>query len=94
MKRRTYIFLTFFVLISITLFSQQVADTTFNPLIPQPEYASGKGPVVAVDEGHYNFHTAGGRYLPFARLLRADGYVVKEYPGNSRRLHLRMSGYL
>lgn len=61
--------------------SQQVADTTFNPVIAKPEYAPGKGPVVAVDEGHYNFHTADGRYLPFARLLRADGYVVKGYSG-------------
>jgi hypothetical protein len=61
------------------LFSQQVADTNFNPVIARPEYALGKGPVVLIDEGHNNFHTAGGRYLPFARLLRADGYVVKGY---------------
>jgi hypothetical protein len=29
-----------------------------------------------VDEAHNNFHTAEGRYLPFAALLRRDGYVV------------------
>jgi hypothetical protein len=68
--------LEFFV---TNLFSQQVADTNFNPVIARPEYALGKGPVVLIDEGHNNFHTAGGRYLPFARLLRADGYVVKGY---------------
>jgi hypothetical protein len=89
MKNKTCIVLTFFVLISISLFSQQVADTTFNPDIQKPEYASGKGPVVAIDEGHYNFHTAGGRYLPFARLLRADGYVVKEYPGEFKKPELK-----
>ena len=26
--------------------------------------------------GHHNFHTADGRYLPFAELLRRDGYRV------------------
>jgi hypothetical protein len=89
MKSKTYIFLSFFGLISLSLFSQQVADTVFNPFIPRPEYVSGKGPVVAIDEGHYNFHTAGGRYLPFARLLRADGYVVKEYPGEFKKTELK-----
>ena len=64
-----------------TLLSQQVADTSFNPLVSHSEYSLGKGPVVLIDEGHNNFHTATGRYLPFARLLRADGYVVKGYTG-------------
>jgi hypothetical protein len=81
MKSKDWSFILFFSFLSMSLFSQQVGDTTFNPYIPRSEYAQGKGPVVAIDEGHYNFHTAGGRYLPFARLLRADGYVVKEYPG-------------
>ncbi len=89
MKSKTYIFLSFFCLISMNLFSQQVADTAFNPVISRPEYARGEGPVVAIDEGHYNFHTAGGRYLPFARLLRADGYVVKEYPGEFKKTALK-----
>jgi hypothetical protein len=30
-----------------------------------------------VDEAHFNFHTAEGRYQPFSELLRRDGYVVK-----------------
>jgi hypothetical protein len=30
-----------------------------------------------IDEAHHNFHTASGRYLPFARTLRQDGYVVR-----------------
>jgi hypothetical protein len=29
-----------------------------------------------IDEAHHNFHTAGGRYKPFAELLRRDGYRV------------------
>jgi len=64
-----------------SVFAQQFADTAFNPLISRPEYPHGKGPVVLIDEGHHNFHTKDGRYLPFARLLEKDGYVVKGYTG-------------
>ena len=76
-------------LISAKLFSQQVADTAYNPLILKPEYAIGKGSVVAIDEGHHNFHTAEVRYLPFTKLLRSDGYVVKGYEGKFRKSGLR-----
>lgn len=62
--------------------AQQVSDTTFNPVLIKPEYKKGKGPVVLIDEGHNNFHTADGRYLPFARLLRADGYKVEGGSGD------------
>lgn len=89
MKRKVLLIILFISFITISLLSQQVADTTFNPVIPQPEYARGKGPVVAIDEGHYNFHTADGRYLPFARLLRADGYVVKGYSGEFEKDQLK-----
>lgn len=57
--------------------AQQVADTTFNPPIAKPVYSPGSGPVVLLDEAHFNFHTATGRYRPFAQLLRRDGYVVQ-----------------
>lgn len=57
--------------------AQQVADTAFTPPIASPAFPQGKGPVVLIDEGHFNFHTATGRYLPFATLLRRDGYVVR-----------------
>jgi len=56
---------------------QQVADTSFRPPIEKPAYPAGQGPTVQVDEAHSNFHTSTGRYLPFAELLRRDGYVVK-----------------
>jgi hypothetical protein len=55
--------------------SQQVADTGFQPSI-RAAYENGKGPRVLIDAGHHNFHTADGRYLPFANLLRRDGYQV------------------
>ena len=57
--------------------AQQVADTSFRPPIPAPAYRPGRGPVFLLDEAHFNFHTAGGRYKPFAELLRRDGYVVE-----------------
>ncbi|MGH9768665.1 MAG: DUF4350 domain-containing protein, partial [Blastocatellia bacterium] len=37
----------------------------------------GKGLVVLIDEAHFNFHRASGRYQSFADLLRRDGYVVQ-----------------
>ena len=57
--------------------AQQVPDPDFKPPIEKPEYAEGKGPIVMIDEAHFNFHTASGRYRSFAELLRRDGYVVQ-----------------
>ncbi|MGE0130137.1 MAG: DUF4350 domain-containing protein [Blastocatellales bacterium] len=57
--------------------AQQVADPDFKPPIEKPAYAEGKGPVVLIDEAHFNFHRASGRYQSFADLLRRDGYVVR-----------------
>lgn len=71
---------------SATLCFQQTAskvepprtvDKSFRYVIKNPAYPEGKGPIVLVDEAHNNFHTAAGTYLPFADLLRQDGYVVK-----------------
>jgi len=56
--------------------AQQVPDPNYNPTISRPAYELGTGPRVAIDEAHHNFHTAGGRYQPFAELLRRDGYRV------------------
>ena len=61
----------------LTISAQQVADTEYKPPIAKPAYASGKGPLVLLDEAHFNFHTATGRYLAFAELLRRDGCVVQ-----------------
>jgi hypothetical protein len=55
---------------------QQVADTAFSPKVSPAAFAKGTGPRVAIDEAHFNFHTADGRYAPFAALLRRDGFVV------------------
>lgn len=55
----------------------QVSDTLFDPPIARPAFAVGGGPTILLDEGHFNFHTVAGRYAPFARLLRRDGFVVR-----------------
>ena len=56
--------------------AQQIADLKYKPPLPRPAYEAGKGPRVAIDEAQHNFHTAEGRYKPFAELLRRDGYRV------------------
>ena len=55
--------------------TQQIADPNFTPTVRGRAY-SQTHPVVVVDEAHANFHTIGGRYKPFADVLRADGYLV------------------
>jgi hypothetical protein len=82
MRKKYYLLISFLGLLSANMFSQQVADTSFRPFIAKPEYPSGKGPVVTIDQGHNNFHTAGGRYLPFARLLISDGYRIDSGKGD------------
>jgi hypothetical protein len=56
--------------------SQQVPDSAFRPSILSPAYPPELGLIVMIDQAHNNFHTADGRYLPFANLLRLDGYQV------------------
>ncbi|MDP2957524.1 MAG: hypothetical protein Q8N53_13955 [Longimicrobiales bacterium] len=36
---------------------QLVADSAFSPLLGPPAYPMGRGPRVALDEAHHNFHT-------------------------------------
>ena len=56
--------------------SQQQSDRVFEPIVNDPVYELGNGPLILIDEGHNNFHTKNGRYQPFARVLEADGYRV------------------
>jgi hypothetical protein len=49
--------------------AQQEADTLYGPEVGAPWFPAGGGPLVLVDGGHANFHTADGRFLPFARLI-------------------------
>jgi len=49
-------------------FGGQRADPGFNVTVARPTFTSWR-PTVAIDEAHNNFHTADGRYKPFADLL-------------------------
>ncbi len=53
----------------------QRADPDFDPAVARPAYRRA-GPRVLFDEAHANFHTAEGRYRPFAQLIGNDGYAV------------------
>jgi hypothetical protein len=63
------------------LAAQQVSDTVFRAPIERPRFAAGTGPVVAIDAGHHDFHTADGRFRAFAQLMRDDGYRVRSLDG-------------
>ena len=85
MKKKTMIgFLSF--LLGVTVSGQQTtsqiepprtADREFKYEIKDPAYPAGQGPVVLVDEAHFNFHTSVGTYFPFSRLLKQDGFVIR-----------------
>lgn len=53
----------------------QMADPDFNARVDKPAYRK-RGPKVLFDEAHNNFHTATGRYKPFADLITNDGYQI------------------
>jgi hypothetical protein len=63
------------ILLSSVGYAQQVADPNFDARVAKPAY-SKNGPKVLFDEAHNNFHTASGRYKPFADLITNDGYQV------------------
>ena len=79
------LFLLVVVILPRLLFSQQIADTMYNPIFPNPEYKPGTGPVVFIDEGHDNFHTMNGRYKGFSTLVEKDGYNVTAYKGEFKK---------
>ena len=66
--------------LSTVLQAQQRPDPDFDVSVAAPAYVTTH-PRVVIDEAHNNFHTADGRYKPFATLLRNDGYDVR--PGTS-----------
>ena len=68
----------------------QVADENFNAKVEHPAY-SRSGPRVLFDEAHNNFHTASGRYKPFADLITNDGYQV--IPGKQKFSADALKGY-
>jgi hypothetical protein len=63
---------------AIVVYIAQRADFGWDPAVATPAFTSTH-PRVVIDAAHYNASTAdlGGRYWPFGRLLRADGYQVQ-----------------
>ena len=59
------------------LAAQQIPDTAFTFRKAVPSYAAGQGPVVYLDEAHYNFHTLSGRYASFGKVVQDDGYQIQ-----------------
>jgi hypothetical protein len=82
------------LLVPLGAHGQQVSDDAFRYEIARPSFESGAGPTVCIDEGHFNFHTADGRYRSFAELLRGDGYVVEGYAGSLTSDALQRCGLL
>jgi S1-C subfamily serine protease len=68
--------LAVFVSIRSVAFAQQFADPEFDAKVDRPAFPD-RHPLVLLDEAHNNFHTADGRYKPFADLLTNDGFEVK-----------------
>jgi hypothetical protein len=74
-----------------TAFAQQVADPNFDTRVAKPAYAKKEHPKVLFDEAHNNFHTATGRYKPFADLITSDGYTVT--PNKQKFTRDALKGY-
>ncbi len=72
------------------LHARSPSSAVWEPLVAAPLYPPEKGPVVVVDEAHFNFHTINGRYHDFARALERDGYVVR--PGKTSFSFATMRG--
>jgi hypothetical protein len=68
-------------LLPAAAWSQQLPDRGFRPAIAAPRFEAAQGPVVCVDEAHFNFHTLPERFFAFGELLRRDGYQVRPSTG-------------
>lgn len=74
--------LTLVLALTVTpLHAQSPWGAAWEPRVATPVYARANGPVVVVDEAHFNFHTSSGRYRDFAQALERDGYVLR--PGRA-----------
>jgi hypothetical protein len=60
---------------ALGLLGGQRADPNFDVKVAKPAFKESH-PRLLLDEAHHNFHTAGGRYKPFAQIATNDGYHV------------------
>jgi hypothetical protein len=91
MKHRKVSLIALVLLAASFAFAQQVADPNFDAKVAKPAYAKDKHPKVLFDEAHNNFHTATGRYKPFADLITSDGYAVT--PNKSKFTRAALKGF-
>jgi hypothetical protein len=68
----------------------QRSDPSYRPVLSAPEYAPRRGPLVAVDSTHDNYHVIGGRYRGFYELLTADGRADHGLAAGGARLPARL----
>lgn len=74
----------------VKLSRQQLADPNFDAKVTHPAYTT-QHPKVLIDEAHNNFHTASGRYKPFADLISNDGYQI--LPNKQKFQQKALNGY-
>ncbi|MHC1765916.1 MAG: hypothetical protein AB9869_16730 [Verrucomicrobiia bacterium] len=77
-KVRSLFLIALLLTLSLHAWAQPVRDESFDPAVPNPAYGSAAGPTVGIDEAHYNY-IADGRWKPFEKLLRNDGYRVQPF---------------
>lgn len=62
----------------VTVQSQQRFDTTFTPHIVEPLFDESFAPVICIDSAHNNLHTLSGGFSPFSRLMKANGFQMRD----------------
>ncbi len=67
-----------FGLVCLSVDAQQRFDTTFTPHIVESLYDSISSPIICIDSAHNNLHTLGGGFSPFARLMKANGFQMRD----------------
>jgi hypothetical protein len=76
---KKYSFLIYLLgLFCVSVQAQQRFDTTFTPHIVEPLFDESVAPVICIDSAHNNLHTLGGGFSPFARLMKANGFQVRD----------------
>lgn len=72
----------FIVLINLVFIwsvsAQQRPDTKFIPEIVEPLFDVSVAPVICIDSAHNNLHTLDGGFSPFARLMKANGFQMRD----------------
>ncbi|WMN11641.1 hypothetical protein QYS49_39105 [Marivirga salinae] len=67
-------FLIILLFSSLNLFSQQQPDLDFPINIENPQYNGDETALIGIDASHNNMHTLKTNFVPFAKLMEADGY--------------------